>query len=259
RWISPDPDGGVTADDLEGVLGADTAVVALSQVDYRSGHLADLAGLTALTHDAGALVVWDLSHSAGVVPVELDAAQADFAVGCTYKYLNAGPGAPAFLYVARRHQAQAAQPIPGWFGARDVFAMGPKYEPADSIRRMLSGTPHVSGIVAIDEGVRLVAEAGIEAIHAKATGLTEMVVDLIDAWLVPHRATLATPRDPAKRGGHVTVRHPEASAVTEKMVAVGVIPDFRNPDLIRLGLSPLTTTYAEAWTALDVMHGIIAA
>ncbi|MDQ3165702.1 MAG: kynureninase [Actinomycetota bacterium] len=259
RWISPDPDGGVTADDLEGVLGADTAVVALSQVDYRSGHLADLTGLTALTHDAGALVVWDLCHSVGVVPVELDAAQADFAVGCTYKYLNAGPGAPAFLYVARRHQAQAAQPIPGWFGARDIFAMGPEYEPADSIRRMLSGTPHVSGIVAIDEGVRLVAEAGIEAIHAKATGLTSMVVDLIDAWLVPHRATLATPRDPAKRGGHVTVRHPEASAVTEKMVAVGVIPDFRNPDLIRLGLSPLTTTYAEAWTALDVMRGIIAA
>jgi kynureninase len=259
RWISPDPTGGVTADDLATVLGPQTAVVALSQVDYRSGYLADLAGLTAQVHQAGAVVVWDLCHSAGVVPVELDAAEADFAVGCTYKYLNAGPGAPAFLYVAQRHQAESANPIPGWFGARDVFAMGPAYDPAGDIRRMLSGTPHVSGIVAVDEGVRLVAEAGIERIHTKAVGLTEMVVRLVDDWLVPHGVKLASPRDPARRGGHVTVRVPDARGVTAKLIAAGVVPDFRNPDLIRLGLSPLTTSYAEAWTALDVMRGIIAA
>ena len=259
RWMSPDPDGGVTADDLAGVIGSQTAVVALSQVDYRSGYLADLAGLTELVHDAGGLTVWDLCHSAGVVPCGLDAAEADFAVGCTYKYLNAGPGAPAFLYVAARHQAEASNPITGWFGARDVFAMGPVYEPAGDIRGMLSGTPHVSGIVAVDEGARLVAEAGIERIHAKARGLTAMVVDLVDDWLLPHGVELASPRDPARRGGHITVRHPEARAVTAKLIAAGVIPDFRNPDLIRLGLSPLTTSYAEAWTALDVMRGVVAA
>jgi kynureninase len=136
--------------------------------------------------------------------------------------------------------------------------MGPAYEPAGDIRRMLSGTPHVSGIVAIDEGVRLVAEAGISRIYAKAQNLTAMVVDLVDSWLVPNGAALASPRDPARRGGHVTVRHPEARAVTEKLIAAGVVPDFRNPDLIRLGLSPLTTSYVEAWTALDVMRGIVA-
>ncbi|MGI8615088.1 MAG: kynureninase [Nocardioidaceae bacterium] len=258
RWITPDLDGGVGAGDLLPVLGPQTAVVVLSQVDYRSGHLADLAELTELAHRSGAVTVWDLCHSAGVVPVGLDAARVDFAVGCTYKYLNAGPGAPAYLYVAQRHQAQAAQPIPGWFGARDVFAMGPAYEPAGDIRRMLSGTPHVTGVVAVDEGVRLVAEAGIERIAAKARGLTAMVVDLVDAWLVPHGASLASPREPARRGGHLTVRHPDARVVTEKLVAAGVVPDFRNPDLIRLGLSPLTTSYVEAWTALDVLRGIIA-
>ena len=258
RWMSPDPAGGVTAADLAAVLGPRTAVVALSQVDYRSGYLADLAGMTELAHDAGAVVVWDLCHSAGVVPVDLDAAEADFAVGCTYKYLNAGPGAPAFLYVAHRHQGEVANPITGWFGARDVFAMGPAYEPAGDIRRMLSGTPHVSGIVAVDEGVRLVAEAGIDRIHAKARGLTAMVVDLVDDWLVPQGAALASPRDPERRGGHVTVRVADARTVTAKLIAAGVVPDFRHPDLIRLGLSPLTTSYAEAWTALDVMRRIVA-
>ena len=259
RWLTPPPDGGVEAAHLEPLLGARTAAVVLSHVDYRSGHLADLAGLTALAHAAGAVAVWDLCHSAGVVPVGLDAAQADLAVGCTYKYLNAGPGAPAFLFVADRHQAEAAQPITGWFGARDVFAMGPAYEPAPDVRRMLSGTPSVLGIAAVEEGVRLIAEAGLDAISAKAQALTAMAVELVDAWLVPSGVALASPRDPARRGGHVTVRHPEARAVTEKLVAAGIVPDFRNPDLIRLGLSPLTTSYQELWTALDVLRGIVAA
>lgn len=258
RWLSPDADGGVTAAELSAALSPRTAVVALSQVDYRSGYLADLADLTALVHDAGALCVWDLSHSAGVVPVGLDAADADFAVGCTYKYLNAGPGAPAYVYVRQRHLESVEQPITGWFGARDVFAMGPTYEPAGDIRRMLSGTPFVPGIIAVDEGVRLVAEAGIEAIYAKARALTALAVEMVDVWLVPHGAVVASPRDPSLRAGHVTVRCPDARNVTEKMVAAGVVPDFRNPDLIRLGLSPLTTRYSEVWTALDVMRGILA-
>jgi len=259
RWVSPDPAAGVTAADLAPVLGPQTAVVALNQVDYRSGFRTDLTGLTGLVHEAGAVVVWDLCHSAGVVPVGLDAAQADFAVGCTYKYLNAGPGAPAFIYAAHRHHGSMAQPITGWFGARDVFAMAPAYEPADGIRRMLSGTPQVTGLVAVDEGVKLVAEAGIDAIHAKAMALTDMVVDLVDAWLVPLGASLASPRQAARRGGHVTVRCSDARATADRMTAAGVVPDFRNPDLIRLGLSPLTTSYTEAWTGLAVMRDIIAA
>ena len=259
RWVSPDPAAGVTAADLAPVLGPQTAVVALNQVDYRSGFRTDLTGLTGLVHEAGAVVVWDLCHSAGVVPVGLDVAQADFAVGCTYKYLNAGPGAPAFIYAAQRHHGSMAQPITGWFGARDVFAMAPAYEPADGIRRMLSGTPQVSGLVAVDEGVKLVAEAGIDAIHAKAMALTDMVVDLVDAWLVPLGASLASPRQAARRGGHVTVRCSDARATADRMTAAGVVPDFRNPDLIRLGLSPLTTSYTEAWTGLAVMRDIIAA
>jgi kynureninase len=258
RWITP-PSFGVTADSLEPVLSPDTAMVVVCHSDYRTAALADVVGITGLVHDAGALAVWDLCHSAGVAPVELDAAHADFAVGCTYKYLNAGPGAPAFLYVAARHLTSVRQPIEGWFGAEDVFAMGPTYVPATSMRRMLSGTPNVLGLVAVDEGIRLVAEAGLDRIRAKGMALTSLVTTLVDAWLDPLGAQIASPREPETRGSHVTVRHPEARAITDRLIASGVIPDFRNPDLIRLGLSPLTTSYAEAWDGLHTLRGIIAA
>lgn len=252
RWLSPDPESGVRLDDLAGVLGPDTAVVSLSHVDYRSGYLADLAGITAAVHEAGAIAVWDLCHSAGVIPMSLDSAEVDFAVGCTYKYLNAGPGAPAFLYVAARHLSQVRQPITGWFGAADVFAMAARYEPAADIRRMLSGTPSVLGIVAVQEGLNLIDEVGLDQIRAKAVDLTEYVIALADQRLAPLGATVASPRAAAERGGHVTIRCADAAAVTQRLVAAGVVPDFRNPDLIRLGLSPLTTSYVETWTALDI-------
>jgi kynureninase len=263
RWLAIETPGvmmagGVTAELLGPQIGPATAAVVLCHVDYRSGALADLAGLTRLIHDTGAIAVWDLCHSAGAVPIGLDAAGADFAVGCTYKYLNAGPGGPAFLYVAARHLPDVRQPIAGWFGAEDVFAMGPTYEPAKGIRRMLSGTPNAVGLAAVDEGVRLVAEAGIDRIRTKSLALTELVTDLVDDWLTPHGTELASPRESSRRGSHVTVRHPEAATITDRLVARGVIPDFRNPDLIRLGLSPLTTSYAEAWDGLDVLRGIIA-
>ena len=258
RWLSPDPESGVTASDLASVLGPETAVVLLSHVDYRSGYVADLFGVTAAVHEAGGVVVWDLSHSAGLVPMSLDAAQVDFAVGCTYKYLNAGPGAPAFLYVAAQHLSRVEQPITGWFGAADVFAMAPRYEPAPGIRRMLSGTPSVLGIVAVQEGVKLIAEAGLDRIRAKAVDLTEYTIAMVDKKLVPLGAGLASPRAAAERGGHVTIRCPDAAAVTARLVAAGVVPDFRNPDLIRLGLSPLTTSYAEVWTAIDIFADILA-
>jgi kynureninase len=258
RWVTPDASG-LTAETIEPVLSSETVAVVGCQADYRTGALADIAGLTELVHDAGALAVWDLCHSAGIVPIGLDAVGADFAVGCTYKYLNAGPGAPAFIYVAARHLPEVRQPIEGWFGAEDVFAMGPTYEPATGIRRMLSGTPNVPGLVAVDEGVRLIGEAGLDRIRAKSIALTDLVTDLADIWLTPAGAEVVSPRESARRGSHVTVRHPEARSLTDRLIKQGVIPDFRNPDLIRLGLSPLTTSYVEAWDGLDMLRGIIAA
>ncbi|WP_167003454.1 kynureninase [Mumia sp. ZJ430] len=257
RWLSPDVVEGVTADQLAAVLSERTAVVLLSHVDYRSGVLLDMAAVTEQIHAAGAVVIWDLCHSAGVIPLALDAVGADLAVGCTYKYLNAGPGAPAFVYVAERHLSAVRQPITGWWSSKDRFAMGPSYEADPSIRAMLSGTAYVPGIVAVDASVSLVAEAGIDAIREKAVALTEHCVALVDAWLVPHGFTVASPREPARRGGHVTVQGPRAREVADAMYAAKVIPDFRNPDMIRLGLSPLTTSYAELWTALDVTRQIV--
>jgi kynureninase len=192
-----------------------------------------------------------------VVPIELDACGVDFAVGCTYKYLNAGPGAPAYVYVARRHLAAVEQPVPGWFGAEDVFAMGADYAPAPDVRRMLSGTPNVLGLAAVEEGVRLVAGAGLDRLRAKACALTELAVELTDAWIVPLGGGLRSPRDPDVRGAHITVEVPDAQAVTNELIARGVVPDYRNPSMIRLGLSPLTTTFAEVWTGLDVLRAVL--
>lgn len=252
RWISPTLEDSVTAELLAGVLGPQTGVVVLSQVDYRSGALLDLSTITAQIQAVGAVVVWDLCHSVGVVPIELDAAGVDFAVGCTYKYLNAGPGAPAFLYVAERHLAEVEQPITGWWSAADMFAMSGEYEPASSIRKMLSGTANVLGIVAVEEGVKLIAEAGIEAIRAKSLALTDFEIALVDQWATVSTDVLVTPRDHAVRGGHVTVRTPKAREITAHLMANGIIPDFRNPDMIRLGLSPLTTSFTEVWTSYDL-------
>jgi kynureninase len=250
RWLDPDLVENVTPDVLATALGERTAVVVLSHVDYRSGTLLDLPALTAAVHAAGAVVIWDLCHSAGVVPIELDAAGVDFAVGCTYKYVNAGPGAPAFAYVAARHLADARQPIAGWWSAADLFAMAATYETSPTIRRMLSGTPSVSGILAVQEGVRLIAEAGIDAIRAKSEALTTYAIELLDDAGVE----IVTPRDPALRGSHVTLRHVEARRVTADMVERGVVPDFREPDLIRLGLSPLTTSFDEVAAGIAVLR-----
>jgi kynureninase len=186
RWLEPHLTGHVKTDDLAAVLGERTAVVVLSHVDYRSAAILDVTGITAQVHAAGGLVVWDLCHSAGVLPLALDADDIDFAVGCTYKYLDAGPGAPAFLYVAARHLSTAKQPVPGWWSAVDLFAMADTYTAAPDIRRMLSGTPNVMGILAVREGVRLVGEAGIDAIRAKSVALTEFLLELVDRWQPRH-------------------------------------------------------------------------
>ncbi|MEV5414238.1 kynureninase [Thermopolyspora sp. NPDC052614] len=258
RWIDSDPDAGVTPDQVAAELGERTALVVLSHVAYRSAWLADLPAITALARRRGALTVWDLCHSAGCVPVRLDEWGADFAVGCTYKYLNAGPGAPAFAYVRREHQDAFRQPLWGWMGGDEPFAMEHDYRPAPGVRRVLSGTPPIVGMAGVEEGVNLVAEAGIERIHAKAVALTELVVALADEWLAPHGVRVASPRDPQRRGGHVTLARPDAADLAARLIDAGVIIDFRRPDGIRVGLSPLTTGFAETWQAMDVMRTIVA-
>jgi kynureninase len=238
----------------------DVALVVLSHVSYRSGALADVAAVTSVAQEAGALVLWDLSHSAGAVPVELEAWEVDLAVGCTYKYLNAGPGSPAFLYVRSALQPELRSPIQGWFGQRDQFRMGPRYEPADGIERFLAGTPPVLGLAAVEAGAALVAEAGIERLREKSVALTELVVDLHDAWLAPLGFELGTPRDPGRRGSHVSLRHPDAWRITQALIErARVVPDFRGPDSVRLGVPPLYTRFVDVWDAIDRLAGLVRA
>ncbi|RBY81809.1 kynureninase [Blastococcus sp. TF02A-26] len=258
REIPADIDEGLDLDVLAAALDERVAVVVLSAVAYRSGALPDLAAVTRLVHDAGALVLWDLSHAAGAVPVELDAVGADLAVGCTYKYLNGGPGAPAFLYVRRELQDELRQPIWGWFGQRDQFAMGPAYDPAPGIERFGVGTPPVLATAAVEVGARLVAEAGIEALAAKGRALTDLVVALADEHLAPHGVVLASPRDAARRGSHVSLAHPQAWQITQALVDRGVVPDFRTPDRVRLGCAPLYTRFVDVWDAMDRFRAVLA-
>lgn len=259
RWIDVDLSSGVTADALRGAVGPSTAVVLLSHVAYRSGYLADAGALTAIAQDAGALVVWDLCHSAGSVPVRADDWGFDLAVGCTYKYLNGGPGSPAFAYVAARHQEALAQPIQGWMGTADVFAMGPEYRPADGMRRFLSGTPPIVGMLAMQDTLALIEEAGIDAIREKSVALTDFAVRVADALLAPLGVAVASPRDAAARGGHVTLSHPAMRAVTARLWREDVIPDYRDPGGLRIGLSPLSTSFAETLTGLRAVEAAVRA
>jgi kynureninase len=257
REVPADLDEGLDPAALAAALDERVAVVVLSHVAYRSGALADLAAVTRQVHEAGALVLWDLSHAVGAVPVELAAAGADLAVGCTYKYLNGGPGAPAFLYVRRELQNLLRSPIQGWFGQRDQFAMGPVYEPAEGIERFGVGTPPVLAMAAVDVGVRLVAEAGVDRLATKGRALTDLVVALGHAWLAPHGVALASPRDGARRGSHVTFAHPQAWQLTQALIDAKVVPDFRTPDRVRLGPAPLYTRFVDVWDAMDRFRGVL--
>ncbi len=253
-WLDPDPVDGPQPAEVAAVLAAHrdgVALVTLSHVNYRSGAIAPMAAITALAHGAGALALWDLSHSAGSIEVELETTGADLAVGCTYKYLNGGPGAPAWLYVRRSLQGELRNPIQGWFGQRDQFAMGQGYDPEPGIRAWLVGTPGMIGLAAVDEGVRLVAEAGIDRIRAKGIALTEYAIALFDAHLAGRGFVLGSPREAARRGAHVAIRHPDARTLTARLIRAGIIPDFRAPDSIRFGLSPLTTSFADVATGID--------
>jgi kynureninase len=258
REVPADIDEGLDPAVLAAVLDERVAVVVLSHVAYRSGALADLGALTRLVHDSGALVLWDLSHSVGAVPVELAAAGADLAVGCTYKYLNGGPGAPAFLYVRRELQEELRSPIQGWFGQRDQFAMGPAYDPAPGIERFGVGTPPVLAMAAVRVGAALVAEAGVPALAEKGRALTDLTVALGDAWLCPLGVALASPRGAGRRGSHVTFAHPQAWQLTQALVDRGVVPDYRTPDRVRLGPAPLYTRFVDVWDAMDRFRAVLA-
>ncbi len=245
RWIEPDPVLGVQVADVAAVLSERTALVSLSHIDYRSGALADMRAITEAGHAVGALVMWDLCHSAGVVPMQLDDWGVDMAVGCTYKYLNGGPGSPAFAYLNRRHHGALRQPIQGWWSAADIFAMGPEYVPAGDIRQLLSGTPPVTSMLAMQGMLDLIEQSTIDAVRQKSVSLTDLAVRAYDTELAPLGVRLLSPRDAGLRGGHVTIGHPDFRDVTRRLWADGVIPDFRFPDGIRLGLSPLSTSHIE--------------
>jgi len=260
RLLHGDSVDGLDAGTVDSAIDADTALVCLSHVNFRSGARLDLAAITEAAHRRGALVLWDLCHSAGAVPVGLDEAGADLAVGCTYKYLNGGPGSPAFAYVRRGLQAQLRQPVWGWFGQRDQFAMGPSYDPEPGMARFLAGTPPVLGLMAVDAAVATLESAGIGALWAKSQQCTAMLVDLIHTRLEPLGANLASPTDPDRRGAHVSVAHAQAwhwcHALIERRM---VVADFRPPDVIRLGPAPLYTRYVDLFDAVQRMAEVLEA
>jgi kynureninase len=254
RMVHADIDQGLSQAALGAAVDADTALVCLSHVAYRSGALLDMAAIGEHVHGQGALVLWDLCHAVGAVPIELDASGADLAVGCSYKYLNAGPGGPAFLYVRRELQSTMRQPIWGWFGQRDQFEMGASYDPEPTIARFTTGSPAVLGIAAVEEGVRMLATAGIDRLRAKGMALTSYLIELAGAWLPGF--TVATPRDPARRGSHVSLYHPEAWRITQALIDAKVIPDYRTPDRLRLGPAPIYTSFADVWESMARLRDI---
>jgi kynureninase len=260
RMLSADPVAGPQPAEIEAACAGGAALVVLSAVNYRSGALARMTEITAAGQAAGALILWDLCHAAGAVAVGLDAIGADLAVGCTYKYLNAGPGSPAFLYVRAGLQNELRSPIWGWFSQEDQFAMGPEYRPVEGIGRFLAGTPPVVALAAVDAGAAMLAEAGLARVRAKAVALTSLAVELHDQRLAPLGFALGTPREPERRGAHVSVRHPDAWRICRALIELAdVIPDFRAPDSIRLGFAPLYTRYVDVWDAIDRLAAIVEA
>jgi kynureninase len=250
--LPDDPDAAA----IEAALDGDTAVMMLTHVNYRTGRIHDMERLTAAAHRAGALAVWDLAHSAGAVPLALNHARADFAVGCGYKYLNGGPGAPAFLWVAERHHASFAQPLSGWMGHAAPFAFEPAYRPADGIARYLCGTPPVLGATALECGVDLMLETDMEALREKSIALTSMFIERVEARCPG--LELVSPRNDAERGSQVSFRHPHGYALMQALVSRGVIGDFRAPDIVRFGFAPLYVSYRDVATAVDILADLIA-
>ncbi len=245
-------------DQLKDVLDQGTALVTISTPTFKSGYLHDVAAITALAHEAGALVCWDFSHAVGVVPIDVTAWQVDFAVGCTYKYLNGGPGSPAFLYVPERHlQSVLGQPW-GWWGHTSPFSFELAFQPASDLRRLLVGTPPMLSMLAIEPGLELIQQAGIEAIRSKSVRLGEFFLEMFDAALQTLGYMLGSPRDPERRGSHISLRHPEGYRICQALIQEwDLIPDFREPDNIRLGFAPLYTSFEDMYRTAIYLSEVI--
>jgi kynureninase len=242
----------VSVDQLRAAIDTDTALVTLTHTAFKSGYVYDMAAITEAAHRAGALTLWDVSHSIGALPLELNACQVDLAVGCTYKYLNGGPGAPAFLYVRKDLQDELLNPIWGWFGQQDQFDFGLQYQPARGIHRWQAGTPNILALVAVESALDLLLEAGIDRLRAKSIAQTEYLIGLWEELLQPLGVTLSSPREYRQRGSHVSLGHVEALRIDRALIEdLNVIPDFRYPDNLRLGLAPIYTSFA------DIHEGIL--
>jgi kynureninase len=247
----------VESEDIIASIDQDTAVITLTHVDYRSGSIHDMAAINAAAHAAGALTVWDLSHSAGAIELDLDGTGCDLAVGCGYKYLNGGPGAPAFIYVAEPLQDELQSPLQGWFGHADPFAFVDEFEPVAGITRFLTGTPSILALAALDAGLSTFDGIAISDLAAKSRSLSQLFITEVEARCASE-VQLASPRDPAARGSHVVLAHPEGYAVMQALIERGVIGDFRAPDLMRFGFAPLYNSHAEVLRAAEILGDMLA-
>jgi kynureninase len=247
-------------DDVDGLaaaVDADCAVLMLTHVNYRTGWQHDMAALTRHAHEAGALALWDLAHSAGAVPLDLHGAEADFAVGCTYKYLNGGPGAPAFIWVPEKHQAAFSHPLTGWWSHAAPFAMSHGFTAADGIGRALCGTQPITSLALVECGLEIFEETDMAAIRAKSLALTDLFIALVEARCASHPLALVTPREHARRGSQVSFTHPHGYAVMQSLIERGVIGDYREPEIMRFGFTPLYTSYANVWDAVEILRDIL--
>jgi len=244
-------------EELDAAIDDDCAVLMLTHVNYRTGRQHDMAALTRLAHARGALAIWDLAHSAGAVPLDLHAAEADFAVGCTYKYLNGGPGSPAFIWVPQRHQAAFRHPLTGWWSHAAPFTMSHGFEPAEGIGRALCGTQPVVSLALVECGLEIFEETTMEALRAKSLALTDLFIALVERRCAAHPVALVTPREHALRGSHVSVVHPQGYAVMQALIGRGVIGDYREPGIMRFGFTPLYTSFADVWDAVDILADIL--
>lgn len=244
-------------DQLPAAIDQDTAVVMLTHVNYKTGYMHDMQAVTSLIHEAGALSLWDLAHSAGAVPVELNRSGADYAIGCTYKYLNGGPGSQAFAWVAPALCDLVTQPLSGWFGHARQFDMATQYEPASGIARYLCGTQPITSLAMVECGLEVFEQTDMQSLRRKSLALTDLFIELVEQRCAGHDLKLVTPRDHAKRGSHVSFEHPEGYAVIQALIARGVIGDYREPRIMRFGFTPLYTRFSEVWDAVQILGEIL--
>ena len=254
KIISVDTVDGLSADQLKNTIDKNTALVCLSHVAYRSGALLDMVEITNIVHSVGALILWDVSHSAGSVKVPLESSGADLAVGCTYKYLNGGPGSPSFVYVRSSLHTKINQPLWGWFGHKNQFNMSSDFVEADGIESFLVGAPAILSTIAIEPGIALIAEIGIDRLNEKGKKMTALLIDLTDQWLGPYGFEIVSPKDCERRGSHVTLRHKDAKEIVKALISKNVIPDYRPSDMVRFGPAPIYTRFVDVWDALNILR-----